>query len=93
MKYPIPINYSLQTLDYGVVIQGNSFQVTKPARRVPRVFVNRTQPGSTGFVGRVLGLGQSVKFDEPNDLILLGDCDQQSWKRELDSLQVKVMEP
>jgi len=75
--------------------------VTKPARGVPRVFVNRTRPGSTGFVGWVLGMGRSVKFDEPDDLILLGDCDQQvreicdktGWRRELDSLQVEVMEP
>ena len=56
---------------------GFFFQVTKPARGVPRVFVNRTRPGSTGFVGWVMGLGRSVKFDEPDDLILLGDCDQQ----------------
>ena len=77
-------------------------QVTKPPRGVPRVFVNRTRPGSTGFVGWIMGLGRSVKFDEPNDLILLGDCDQQvreicdrtgGWRRELDSLQVEVMEP
>ena len=75
--------------------------MTKPPRSVPRVFVNRTRPGSTGFVGWVLGLGRSVKFDEPDDLILLGDCDEQvreicdkaGWRRELDSLQVEVMEP
>ena len=75
---PIPEKRNRNTSTEDLGVRGGFFtQVTKPARGVPRVFVNLTRPGSTGFVGWVMGLGRSVKFDEPDDLILLGDCDQQ----------------
>lgn len=75
--------------------------ITKTPRAVPRVYVNRTKPGSTGLLGWVTGMGRSVKFDEPNDLILLGDCDDRvrsicdeiGWREELEKLEVEIMEP
>lgn len=75
--------------------------VSKPPRGVPRVYINKTKPGATGFVGWIMGMGRSISFNESNDLILLGDCDQtvedlcreSGWSEELKNIQVQVMEP
>ena len=76
--------------------------VAKPSRNSPRVFINRTKPGSVGVVGWVMGLGRnSVNFDGERDLVLLGDCDktvreicqEAGWEQDLDAVQVRILEP
>jgi len=76
--------------------------IAKPPSSAIRVFINRTKPGSVGIVGWVMGLGRnSVNFDGTNDLIVLNDCDKTvrdicrevAWEEELDSIEVKILEP
>ena len=77
--------------------------IAKPASTSVRVFINRMKPGSDpGLVGWVMGMGRkSVNFDGPNDLVILNDCDKTvrdicrevEWEEELDSMEVKILEP
>lgn len=76
--------------------------VARPSKQASRVFINRTKPGSVGMIGWFMGLGRnSVSFDGANDLVVLDDCDktvreisrQAGWEAELDSLQVRILEP
>lgn len=75
--------------------------VAKPKRGVPRVYINLSKPGAAGgILGWFLGMGRSIKFDEPKDLILLADCDKTvrdicdrvGWSEEIDKIKVKVLE-
>ncbi len=75
--------------------------VAKPKRGTPRMFINKTKPGSVGFVGWVMGFGRSsAKFDSPTDLVVLQDCDatvrefcdQVGWRDELESMPVQILE-
>ena len=77
--------------------------IAKPASTSVRVFINRMKPGSDpGLVGWVMGMGRkSVNFDGPNDLVILNDCDKTvrdicrevEWEEELDSIEVRILEP
>lgn len=76
--------------------------VSKPPRGVPRVYINRTKPGAAGgLVGWVLGMGRSIGFNEANDLVILGDCDdtvnkicnKTGWTKDLEEIEVEIMEP
>ncbi len=76
--------------------------VGHPRSGVPRVYVNRTRPGSVaGILGWILNLGRNVNFSESTDLLALGDCDQKTkeicqlagWSEELGAVEVQIMEP
>lgn len=68
----------------------------KVGRDCPRVFINRTKPGSLGMVSRILGLGQRVDLSEATDLIELGDCDEKveaicsktGWTEDLEKIPI-----
>ena len=76
--------------------------VAKPARGVPRIYVNRTKPGAAaGFVGWVLGMGRNISFKDNTDLVILGDCDDEvekicrktGWADDLKNISIEVLEP
>ncbi|CAB4066787.1 SIRT2 [Lepeophtheirus salmonis] len=69
--------------------------ITLTKSQIPRVYVSKTKPGqSTSTLGSFLGLNSSIKFDKPNDLVLIEDCDQVvrnlcsklNWTQELNKL-------
>ena len=63
--------------------------------------MNKSRPGSVGFLAWILGLGRSVSLDGPGDLVVLGDCDETvrklcdkcGWADELERVEVQVLEP
>ena len=75
----------------------------RPAKTVPRVYINKSKPGSAGgFLPWLMGLGGGdVSFSRKTDLIIQDDCDQTvrkicqlaGWEQDLDSIQYQVMEP
>jgi len=76
--------------------------VQKPKSGVPRVYLNKSKPGSAGFLGWIMGLSTSIKFAGKNDLIIQDDCDKSvrkicqinhGWNEELDAIEVQVLEP
>jgi len=76
--------------------------VAKPSKNVPRVYVNKSKPGSAGgFLPWLMGLGGDVSFKRKSDLILQEDCDQTvrricqlaGWEQELDAVPYEIMEP
>lgn len=75
--------------------------VQRPSSSVPRMYINKSKPGSTGFIGWMFGLSASIKFSGKRDLIIQDDCDKtvtkiceinENWCDELASIEVQVLE-
>jgi len=76
--------------------------VGKPGSGVPRVYINKTKPGSSGsLLGWLMTMGANVNFSRASDLVLLGDCDKQveevcdhieGWKDQLSNIQVRSLD-
>jgi len=76
--------------------------VGRPKRQVPRVYINKSKPGSAGgFVPWLMGLGGDISFKKSTDLVVQDDCDQTvrkicqlaGWEQELDQLPYEIMTP
>jgi len=75
--------------------------VGKPRSSVPRIFVNKTKPGSSGsVVGWFLNMTANIDFSRKSDLCILGDCDEilkricqaARWEQDLNQLSVQTLE-
>ena len=75
--------------------------VQKPRSSVPRIYINKSKPGSAGFIGWIMGLSASVKFSGKRDLIIQDDCDKivnqickvnDGWSSELNDINVQILE-
>jgi len=75
--------------------------VQKPRSGVPRLYINKSKPGSAGFLGWIMGLSASIKFSGKQDLIVQDDCDKtirnicqinSGWSDELDNITVEILE-
>lgn len=68
--------------------------VMKP-KNCSRVYINRTKPGASGFLGWVLGLNRSIQFEGTRDLVVMDDCDdtvqrivtQGNWQEDMDRIE------
>ena len=76
--------------------------VGRTKKGVPRVYINKSKPGSAGgFVPWLLGLGGDVSFNRKTDLIVQDDCDEtvkkicqiNGWQSELESLPYEILNP
>ena len=92
----------LLVLGTSLVVAPFNSLVAKPRSGVPRVYINKTRPGTAGgILGWIMGMGRNINFSDDADLILLGDCDERSeeicrkagWAEELKNVEVQIMEP
>lgn len=74
--------------------------VGETAGSVPRVYVNKTKPGSNGMIGWMLGMVANVDFSRESDLIMLEDCDScvtricrsVGWEEDLNRIEIQTLE-
>lgn len=91
----------LIVLGTSLVVSPFNSLVGKPHSSVPRIYISKTKPGSSGsVVGWFLSMSANVDFSRQSDLMMMGDCDdivhritkELGWEAELSQVDFQTLD-